>query len=197
MTEPYWDELGIAWVATVPETQAISPAVKKKLRRQSRLISAGVVLSASLSVVGLILGLATIWIGLTTGAWNFISRGIAVLAVAALAATATRALFPVRGSEEARSLSDMIDLSLLRARRSDLTITLGLYACAVAALFGLIGAAIRSQLSGPPKMSPIVDLAFVALVALALGLCRGRVRHTLVKFQYLQRALAADTGIES
>ena len=62
----------------------------------------------------------------------------------------------------------MIDLAIARAQRTLVTIRLGLYACAVAAVFGLVGTAIRTYLTRPPRMSPVVDLAVLVMVALGL-----------------------------
>ena len=85
----------------------------------------------------------------------------------------------------------MIDLAINRARRTLSLIRACLYSCAIAAVFGLVGTAVRTHFGRPPKMSPIVDIAVVALIALALFLYRNQIRIDLAKYTTLKRALAA------
>lgn len=192
--DPFWDELGVAWVAAVPKIGAITPQLESRLRGQTMFIRGALLLGICASVAGLILGGVTIWIGVNSGAWNFVTRGIALLAMALLAGVAAGALSPVRASDEARALSEMIELSIARARRALLTVRLALWACAVAGVFGLAGSVLRTHLSGPPKMSPVVDLALLGVVAVALVLYRQNMTAALAKFEYLKRALAADAA---
>jgi hypothetical protein len=197
MTTPrdaYWDELGIAWCAIKPEVNVIAPRLKARLRRQSLLITAGLVIGLPFSAAGLLLGALTIWTGLTTGTWNFVTRGLAIGVISAIVAIAVSLLLPVRASEAARALSEMIELAIARAQRTLAMIRLGFYACAVAVVFGLIGTAIRAYLASPPRMSPVVDLAVLGVFALGLFLCSRRVRVNLEKLRYLKRALAVDGG---
>jgi len=192
--DAYWDELGIAWCAIKPEVNVIAPRLKARLRRQSLLITAGLVIGLPFSAAGLLLGALTIWTGLTTGTWNFVTRGLAIGVISAIVAIAVSLLLPVRASEAARSLSEMIELAIARAQRTLAMIRLGFYACAVAVVFGLIGTAIRAYLASPPRMSPVVDLAVLGVFALGLFLCSRRVRVNLEKLRYLKRALAVDGG---
>jgi hypothetical protein len=142
----------------------------------------------------LLLGALTIWTGLTTGTWNFVTRGLAIGVISAIVAIAVSLLLPVRASEAARALSEMIELAIARTQRTLAMIRLGFYACAVAVVFGLIGTAIRAYLASPPRMSPVVDLAVLGVFALGLFLCSRRVRVNLEKLRYLKRALAVDGG---
>jgi hypothetical protein len=192
--DAYWDELGIAWCAIKPEVNVIAPRLKARLRRQSLLITAGLVVGLPFSAAGLLLGALTIWTGLTTGTWNFVTRGLAIGVISAIVAIAVSLLLPVRASEAARALSEMIELAIARAQRTLAMIRLGFYACAVAVVFGLIGTAIRAYLASPPRMSPVVDLAVLGVFALGLFLCSRRVRVNLEKLRYLKRALAVDGG---
>jgi hypothetical protein len=192
--DAYWDELGIAWCAIKPEVNVIAPRLKARLRRQSLLITAGLVIGLPFSAAGLLLGALTIWTGLTTGTWNFVTRGLAIGVISAIVAIAVSLLLPVRASEAARALSEMIELAIARAQRTLAMIRLGFYACAVAVVFGLIGTAIRAYLASPPRMSPVVDLAVLGVFALGLFLCSRRVRVNLEKLRYLKRALAVDGG---
>lgn len=190
--DPFWDELGVAWGAIHPEIEVIMPRLQSRLRRQSVLIMASLALGLPLSFAGFLLGVYTIWIGWTKGAWNFETRGVALLAISAILSLAMSSLLRVRAGGDARALSEMLDLAIARAHRTFLAMQLGLYACAVAAALGLVGAAMRTHLSGPPALSPLVDLAVLAIFAFGLFLCGRRARSDLAKFRYLKRALALE-----
>ena len=86
----------------------------------------------------------------------------------------------------------MIDLAIARAQRTLFMIRLGLYACAIAALSGLVGTAIRTNLAGPPRMSPVVDVALLVMVAMGLFFYGRHIRVDLEKLRALKHALAMD-----
>jgi hypothetical protein len=188
-TDAYWDELGVAWSAIDPDINVIMPRLKSRLRRQSFLIRAGVALGILLAVGGFIIGVVAIWRGWTTGTWNFVTRGIAILAISALASIAVSLLLPVRASGDVKTLVEMIDLAITRAERTLKAIRLGLYACTVAAVLGLAGAAIRTYLSGPPSVSPIVDVSVLGILAFGLFHYARHIRVELAKYRCLKRAL--------
>ena len=107
--DPYWDELGVAWSAINPDIDVIAPRLKARLRRQSLLITAGASLQGCLSaLLAYFLGALTIWSGWTTGTWNFVTRGIAIVAISVILAISVAFLLPVRASDAARAVSDMI-----------------------------------------------------------------------------------------
>jgi hypothetical protein len=189
-TDAYWDELGVAWSAINPDINVIMPRLKSRLRRQSFLIRAGVAIGTLLAAGGFVIGVVTIWKGWTTDAWNFVTRGIAILAVSALVSIAVSLLLPVRASGDVKSLAEMIDLAIARAERTLKTIRLGFYACAVLAVLGLAGTAIRTYLSRPPWVSPIIDVAVLAILALGLFLYARHISVDLAKYRYLKKALA-------
>jgi hydrogenase-4 membrane subunit HyfE len=189
-TDSYWDELGVAWSAINPDINVIMPRLKSRLRRQSFLIGAGVALGILLAAGGFILGVVTLWNGWTTDAWNFITRGVAILVTSALVSTAVSLLLPVRASGDVQALLEMIDLAIARAERILNTIRLGFYACAVVAVLGLAGTAIRTHLGRPPSASPLGDLAMLAILALGLFFYARHTRVDLAKYRYLRKALA-------
>jgi hypothetical protein len=189
--DPYWDELGIAWVTFDPSLSDLTPALESRARRELWLFRAGIVIAAGFSSTGLLLGTWTIWLGVTSGAWNFAIRGIAILIIALLAAIAGRAFWLENASNDAGPVAQMINLAVARAKRLLLTIRLGLFACAVAAVFGVIGTAVRSQLSKPPNLSPIIDLVLLALAAVSLSLYGHWIKAELAKFEYIKQVLEA------
>ena len=166
--DPFWDDLGVTWTAVDPDINVIKPRLKARLRRHSLLIAVGVAIGMPLSIAGLALAAWTLWVAWTSDALNFYARGVAVAAISLLIARAVALMLPVRAADAARSLTDMLDLTIMRAKRTGLIIRLGLYSCLVAAALGLVGAAIRTHFESPPQMSPIVDLGILAALALIL-----------------------------
>ena len=189
-TDAYWDELGVAWSAINPDINVIMPRLKYRLRLQSFLIGAGVVLGSVLAAGGFIIGAVTMWRGWTTDTWNFVTRGIAIVVVSTLLSIAVSLLLPVRASADVKALTEMIDLAVARAERTLKTIRLGFYACAVLAVFGLAGTAVRTYLSRPPAVSLTIDLAALAIFALGLFVYARHTRVDLAKYRYLKKALA-------
>jgi len=187
--DDYWDDLGVAWRAINPDVSVIAPRIEARVRRQSALIVATLVIGLPLSAIGFCLGVFTIWRGWTTGSWNFVTRGAAIVTIAILMAIAMLSLIGVRGGRAAAAVSEMLELSIARAQRILIGIRLGMAACVVAAVMGLVGAAIRSRLSGPPLMSPMVDLVLLALCALALFAWGRNVRLHLGQLRAVERAL--------
>ena len=185
----YWDELGIAWVASAPEIHVAVPRLQARLRRQSGVILACLGITLPLAVAGLVLGVFTLWSGWTTGTWHFVSRGIAVVSISAILLGAAGLLLPVRASEQAKALYALIDLAIARAERSLKIVRLGFCVCGVAAVLGLVGTAIRSSLAQAPRMSPIVDLGILACGALGLYLYGRHLAMSLSKWRHLKRAI--------
>jgi hypothetical protein len=132
---------------------------------------------------------ATIWIGWRSGAWNFIIRGIAIIAISVILTVAISSLLRVRSGGVARGLSEMIDLAIGRGQKILSLIRAGLCACLIAAMLGLLGTAIRAHFAAPPRMSPIVDIAMLALVALAHLLYGRQIKVQLLMYRSLKHAL--------
>jgi hypothetical protein len=186
-----WDELGVTWCAIDPDVSVIASRLASRLRRQSRWMTAVVVIGLPLGAAGVLLGVGTIGVGLL-GAWNFVTRGIAIVAMSTILAFAVYSLVPVMSQGTTRPLSEMIDLAVERAQKTLSLIRAGLYSCVIAAVFGLVGTAIRTHFGRPPKISPIIDLVVLALIALVLLLCRRQVRLEVGKYRTLKQALAVD-----
>jgi len=187
-TDAYWDELGVAWSAINPDIKVIMPRLKSRLRRQSFLIRAGVAIGILLAAGGLVIGVFTIWKGWATNTWNYVTRGIAILTISALVSFAVSLVLPVGATGDMKSLAEMIDLAIARAERTLKAIRLGFYACAVAAVLGLAGTAIRTYLSRPPSVPPIVDVAVLAILALGLFLYARHTKVDLAKYRCLKKA---------
>jgi hypothetical protein len=188
----YWDELGVAWRAVNPDVAVVSQRLRARLRRQSLLITSGLAIGLPAGAIGFVLGVWTIWRGWSTGTWNFVTRGAAIALICCLAVGALSLLVTVRASDAATSVSQMLALAIARARRIVFAIRLGLIACAVAVVMGLVGTAIRSALAAPPRLSPVVDVAVLMMLALGLITYGRRVRATLERLQALKAALDGD-----
>jgi hypothetical protein len=168
----------------------IAPRLEARLRRQSRLITAGLAVGLPVGVAGVLLGIATIWSGWHSGAWHFVTRGFAIVVISV---TTTFSLLSLRrGNSDVatRSLSKMIEFAVVRARRTRALVQTGLYLCAVTAAFGVAGTIIRSHLASLPRMSPILDLALLGLVAVVLSLKERQIKVEIEKFRALQNALS-------
>jgi hypothetical protein len=185
----YWDELGVAWRAINPEPSVIGPKLEIRLRRQAAAMLAIVILAVPLSIAGLALGIYTLWIGCAHGIWNFVSRGVALVAISSLLVLAA---WSRRGSGrvDSSSLTDMLDLGIVQAGRFRRMVRTGYWTCGLAAVFGLIGYGIRVQLHRPPAMSPVEPLLLLALIAIALLLFGRRVRDDLARLKYLRGILS-------
>ena len=189
-TDAYWDDLGVAWSAINPDINVIMPRLKSRLQRQSLFIRTGVALGTVLAAGGLVISGLTIWQGWTANTWNFVTRGMAILAISVLVSIAVSWLLPVRAGTEPNALSKMIDLAIARAERTLNAIRLGLYACTVAAVFGLAGTAIRTHSSRPPSVSPIIDVGVLAILALGLYYYARHTKVELAKYRCLKSVLA-------
>lgn len=197
MTDPSdakWDELGVAWRAIDPNINVISSQLAARLRRQSRWLTACVVIGLTLCVVGMLMGVGTIGIGLSSGAWNFVIRGIAMIAISAMLLFPLWSLQSDIAADAASDLSQMIDQAVERAQKTLSLTRAALYSCVVAAIFGLVGTAIRTHLGRPPKMSPTLDLIILALVASVMFFYGRHIRVDLGKYRILKQALAVGGG---
>jgi MFS family permease len=190
--DAYWDELGVAWCAINPRNSELVPRLRVQMRRQTILVTTGLVAGFTLGTAGLLLALFTIWSGWESGAWNLVVRGIAIIVIAVMLLVAAMRLLPVRQGDAAGAVSELIELSIARAQRTMLAIRLGLGACAVAAVVGLAGPTIRMHIAKPPKMSPFVDLAILAVFGLGL-LAYGRyIKDRMARMRALRHALAMN-----
>jgi ABC-type multidrug transport system fused ATPase/permease subunit len=163
-----------------------------RLHRQSQWMAAAVVIGMLVGGMGLLLGLGTIGIGRSSGAWNFVTRGVGISAISAILMFAVWSLQPIGSLDATCTLSQMIDLAIERAQKTLSLIRAGLYSCVIAAVFGLLGTAIRTHLGRPPKMSPIIDLLILGMFALVLVLCDRQTRRKLGKYRSLHEALTMD-----
>jgi hypothetical protein len=185
----YQDELGVAWYAIDPNLSTIASRLNIRLRRQSRWITAGLAVGLPVCAAGILLGVISIAAGGISAQWNFVTRGIAWVAMSALLAYALASLLDVRSESTASELSAMVDLAIDRAQRTLSLIAAGFYACVIAAIFGLAGAALRTHSGRPPRLSPIIAVAILALIALLLFLSRRQVWVKLEKYRALRQAV--------
>jgi heme A synthase len=191
MTKPrdaYWDELGIAWTAIEPDLRASMPRMKRHLRWQTLGVAAVLFGGVPVGIAGGVLGIWTIWLGLSTGIWNFATRGAAILVTSLLIAAVG---WSSRGAlrDNTETLSAMVELTLLRAEKWRLAIRLGYASCVVAAALGMIGYGIRVHFGKPPVMSPVEPMVVLAVLGLVLVLLHCSVRGRIAKYRYLRRLL--------
>lgn len=194
MMEPsdaYWDELGIAWRAIEPDLQAGIPRMKRQMRWHALQMGAVVFGGVPVGIAGGALGIWTVWVGSSTGAWNFVTRGAAILVIGSLVLCAGLSARSARRADT-RTLAAMVGLALLRAEKWCLAIRLGYAACIVAAVLGMIGYGIRTHAGKPPAMSPIEPMVVLAMLWVVLMLLHHGVRAGIAKYRYLQRMLQEE-----
>lgn len=190
-SDKYFDDLGVAWRAIEVNADVVAPRLQSRLRRQSLLIRAALWFGLPLASGGIVLGALTVWWGWTTASWNFVTRGVAVGIVAALALTTLLSLVSVRASADTRALSEMIALAIRRARTTLTAIRVALLSCAIAGVLGVIGTVIRTRTGSPPALSPVVDVTLLVLVVVILLVYRQRTNVTLAKMRYLEQLVAS------
>jgi hypothetical protein len=186
----FWDELGVSWRASIREAGMMSSRLEARLRLQSALVTAGTVGSAAVSLLGFCLAAWTLWIGWSSHAWNFLTRGAAIAIVSFLAGMAALAL-RTRDTAETRSLRGMLQMSVARTERLIRAADLGCYSLVILALGGTIGSVIRSRLGRPPAISPVEDLLALAIAGLALVWYRRNQAHALRKLRHLSQAFGS------
>jgi RNA polymerase sigma-70 factor, ECF subfamily len=190
--DTYWDDLGVAWRTTNSDLEKAGPQLQARLRRQSFAITGALVLGFPLCCAGIALGVFTIWLGWTTGTWNFVTRGIAIGLVFALLVRALASLLPLRRNRDAQSLSGMLEMAHARTRQTVFLVRTAIVGCVIAAVFGIAGTAIRIRAGSPPHLSPIIDLIIIALVISFLWLYGHSVSVTSRKFEYLRNTLGTN-----
>lgn len=187
--EPFWDELGIAWQSASPASAVSLDRMEAHFRNQSLLLRIVIVACGLAGTAMIALAGFTFWQAWRLGALNFGTRVLALLIVGAILWLIARALWPVRGSDSARSLSDFAELGLARATRGLRVCALSFAVCAAAAALGLIGAVLRTMAGHPPVVPVAIDLVLVALVAGGVASERRRFRREQARFAYLREAL--------
>lgn len=189
--DAYWDDLGVAWRATDSDLERAAPRLQARVRRQSFVIAAALTLGIPLGAAGLVLGVVTLWHGWTTGTWNFVTRGFATALISVLLVRALASFLPFRAHADTRALSGMLEIACARIRRTLVLLRTAIVACLIATVFGIIGAVIRTHAGSPPRLSPVIDVIVVALIAACLWLYERAVSAEGRKFEYLQRTLGA------
>ena len=182
----FWDELGVAWRATVPDENHFQSRLERRLQLQAFALGTAVSASAAATLFGLGLGAWTVWIGWSNGTWHFVIRGATLSAAATLTLLATIVLRN-RTDRAARSVRESLQLSITRAER--LAKAAGLVAAAVAVIGvgGLVGYVIRARHGRPPFVSPMEDLLALAVLAMALLWFRWGQSRTLDAAKHVSR----------
>ena len=188
--DAYWDDLGVAWTAMDPPLQTIVPRMKSRLRRQSLLIAVALSVATPLGLAGLALGAWTIWHGALAGIWNFIPRGISIIAISLILEFAAWS-FKAALRDDTESLTSMIELSLLRTERWLTAIRLGYVIFAITFIFGVAGYEIHIHFVNPHSHArpPVEGPVVTAILCLVLYLLQTRAKDRIAKYRYLKLLL--------
>ena len=190
-SDAYWDELGVAWRAIEPASEAVAPRLKARLRWQAVCSVAIMIVGTQLGVVGAVLGTVTIYLGWSGAALHFVTRGIGIIVMSCLLFWATWALRT--GSDAAKSsLADMLHIAAVHTEKSIRVIKIAYCLCATAAVFGLVGFVIRVRTGNPPVISPFVWLMLLALVSVVLFQYQRRLEDSLMRLRHLRATLIED-----
>lgn len=173
-------------------TSILAPRLEAHLRWQSYWIFAGLTIGLPLCALGMVLGLLSIAAGLPSGSWRFITRGIAWIAMSGLLMWGLLPLTDLE-SRTTGAASEMVDLAIERVQRTLGLVRAGLYVCIIPVVFGLVRMVFKSHFARPPRLSPIVALEILALIALTLVVCAWQLRVGLRKYRALGQAIASDT----
>lgn len=189
--DAYWDDLGIAWTAMDPPLQTIVPGMKSRLRRQSLLIAAALSVATPLGLAGLALGAWTIWHGALAGIWNFIPRGMSIIAISLILEFAVWS-FKAGLRDDTESLTSMIELSLLRTERWLIAIRLGYVIFAITFFFGVAGYEIHIHFVNPHSHAPppVGAAIMTAIFGFVLFLLQKRAKDQVAKYRYLKNILS-------
>jgi len=187
----FWDELGILWRASVQDVGFISSRLEARLRLQSALLTAGTIAGAALGVVGFGLAAWAIWVGASSQAWNFLTRGVTLAIVSVLAVMTSLGL---RQREESTtgSLREMLQAYVARSERLIRAADLGSYSLVILAIGGMLGYGLRVRLGRPPAVSPIQNLLLLALVGSALVWYRRTQARVLRKYRHLSEVFGSE-----
>lgn len=191
MTGNDWDQLGVAWRASVPDPEHAAAGIEARLRRQAALARTGLVAGVLGGLSALALAAWTIWIGTGGRAPNFVTRGATIAVVGVLMLLAAQALGGDTRNAGA-SIREMLDLSRLRAERQARTAGLGVLATVVLAAGGLVGYAIRVRTGHAPAISPVEALLALAVLGVVLLWIRAGQSRTARSCRRLTEALALD-----
>ncbi len=189
--DAFWDELGVSWRASIPDSGLISSRLEARLKLQSALLTAGTVVGYAITFLGLALAGWAFWIGWSSHAWNFLTRGVTVTIVSLLAIMVILAL-RAGGGMETRSVHEMLQVSIVRTERLIRAADLTCCAVLILALGGMTGYFLRIRVAQPPAVSPVEDLLALALVALALVWYRRSQARSLRKYRHLSQAFGTE-----
>lgn len=185
--QDFWDELGVAWRAQMPQVEAVPAGLETRLRWQTRAISATVLFAGALSLSGVPLAAWTLWLGWLQHWPHFLVRGITIAGLAGIAGlVALRLRSRIRA--DADTLTAHLALAAAQCRQLVRAVDLSLCALGVLAVGGLLGYLIRSRTGHPPAISLLTDLLALGVVLLALLWYRQNQSQAFKKLQYLGTA---------
>jgi hypothetical protein len=186
------DELGVLWCAKVPQIAVTTDRVRRRLRRESLFIMVALCIGIPVCLAGLALGVRTAWIGWATGTWNFVTRGVAIAAIAGVLAAALRMLWSMRVDRASEPLPVMIDVAIARGQRALTVIRYAYVSATIALVLGLVGSALRIRFATAPRISPILDVAIVAAACIGLYLYSRTVTRDLTKLRLVRKSLTVE-----
>lgn len=188
----FWDEMGVSWRASIPDTGLFSARLEARLKRQNALLIAVTLVTAAAGLIGFLLAAWALWVGWSSHTWNFLARGVTLAVTSLLAVMATVSARRWNGSETS-SLHTMLSVSITRTQHLIRVAELGCYAVALVALGGTIGYVLRLRLGRPPAVPLIEDLLILVIAGLALLWYRRSQTRALRRFTYLHQSVSSES----
>lgn len=193
--DAFWDDLGVAWRASIPDAGLVSSRLEARFRLQSALLTGGTIVGSVTSLLCAGLAVWALWVGWSSPTWNFLTRGVTLAAVSVLAVMATLAL-RARDGMRTRSLRETLQASIVGIERLIRAADMACYAMVILAFGGTVGYAIRMHLARPPAVPLAEDLLALAVAGLVLGWYRRSQVHTLRKYRHLSQAFDGGDGLQ-
>ena len=193
--DAFWDELGVSWRVSFRDAGLMTSRLDARLRLQSVLLRAGTIIGAAVSLLCLGLTAWALWIGWSSQAWNFLTRGV-TLAIVSILAVMTTLVLRAQSGVETRSLREMLQVSITRTERLIRAADLGCYSVLILAVGGTVGYALRVRMGRPPAMSPVEDLLALAVAGLALVWYRWSQAHALRKYRHLSQVFGSGGDLQ-
>lgn len=141
-----------------------------------------------MSIAALALGAFTLWRGFSSSAWNFVTRGIAIAIISFLIAFVSWSQ-RIGARAATSTLAEMIDVAISRIQKLRQAALIGIYICAVAVTFGVLGYFIRRHMGQAPAMSPGWPSGLLVLASVTLMLYVRRATDELKRLRYLKSCL--------
>jgi hypothetical protein len=199
--DPYFDDVGIAWRATVIDAPALAPLWRSRLRRMQILETGGLLLFGCVVMLGCALGGWHLWQGLFGSAgWQRAAMGSATILLVLFGTGVTAwpwLAVPDRGDTE--TLLGMIERAISKGERNLYHVRLAPWVFAATLLFlAVIAGLVSLGLELPGRRPLAARMGFgvftVAVVFAGIMIHARHEKRRLARYRHIRDALLNDKG---